>query len=163
VADTVRFTLVLSSLYRLQAIHLQRFNPSTGSFETIASRQPVSQTTLDFIDLNARTGPNQYRIWGQDAAGRSFYSAFETVQMVRRAELLVYPVPVQAGAPLFVAAEPGATLRAQLYDALGRLTRETEGNGVINSLDTSGLRPGLYVLRVLTSTGPVVTRRVVVQ
>lgn len=163
VADTVRLTLTLSSLYRLQAIHLQRRNPATGNFETISSRQPVGQLRLEFVDLTAAPGVNQYRIWGQNAAGGSFYSGPETVLVVRRAELLVYPMPVRAGEPLYVAAEPGATLRLQLYDALGRLWRAAEADGTINTLDTSGLRPGLYLLRVTTSTGPVIARRVVVQ
>ena len=163
VADTVRLTLLLNSVYRLRAIHLQRRDPATGTFKTIASRQPLRQTRLELVDLTAAPGNNQYRIWGQDAAGRSFFSGTETVQLVRAAELLVFPVPVRAGDPLFFAAEPGATVRARLYDGLGRVSREAEGNGALNSLDTHDLRPGLYVLRVTTSTGPVIVRRVVVQ
>lgn len=162
-ADTVRLSLVLSSLYHLQAIHLQRLDPASGEFETIQTRQPVGQTNLEFIDLSARSGLNQYRIWGQDAAGRSFYSAIESVQQVRRAELLVYPVPARVGEPLRVVAVPGATLQLRLYDVLGRPVREGEGTGAINVFDTSGLRPGLYLLRARLSTGPDVTRRVVLE
>ncbi|WP_375415883.1 S8 family serine peptidase [uncultured Hymenobacter sp.] len=163
VADTVRLSLVLSSLYRLQAIHLQRLDPVSGEFETIQTRQPVDQTSLEFTDLTARAGLNQYRIWGQDAAGRSFYSAVESVQQVRQAELLVYPVPARAGEPLQVVAVPGATLQLRLYDALGRPVRAGEGTGAINVFDTSGLRPGLYLLRARLSTGPDVTRRIVLE
>ena len=162
IADTARLDLSLGTLYRLQVIQLQRFNPATGSFETIQTIRPVGQTELAFIDLTARPGPNQYRILGQDKNGRSFYSAPETIQLVRRHELLVFPVPAVAGEVLHVAGEPGQTLRLRLYDALGRLVREATGSGALNELSTADLHPGLYVLHAQPEVGPAVTRRVVV-
>ncbi|GAB3637690.1 hypothetical protein GCM10027422_32800 [Hymenobacter arcticus] len=161
IADTVRLILSLGTLYRLQAVQLQRLGPA--GFQTIQTLNPVTQLTTLFTDLTATTGLNQYRIMGQDAAGRTFYSEVVAVQLVRRGELLVFPVPVVVGQDLQVAGEPGAILQIDLYDALGRHARTAQVEGALNLVSTSGLRPGVYLLRATPTTGggPARTRRVV--
>jgi predicted secreted protein len=160
VADTARLVLALGSLYGLRAVQLQRLEP--GGFVTIQTISPVAQSNIVFTDLGATPGLNQYRILGQDAAGRSFYSATEAVQLVRRNELLVFPVPATSGQDLQVAGEPGVPLLLRLYDPLGRLLREVPAEGALNPFPTSGLRPGVYLLRATPATGgPTLTRRVV--
>lgn len=160
VADTARLVLALGSLYRLQTIQLQRLE--AAGFQTIQTLNPVARLRTVFTDLTAALGLNQYRIQGLDAAGRAFYSEIETVQLVRQGELLVFPVPVAAGAPLLVAGQPGQPLHMQLYDPLGRLVREATGIGALNELPTAGLLPGTYLLRAQPEAGPSVVRRVVV-
>jgi hypothetical protein len=162
VADTIQLTLSLGTLYQLQSIRLQRLQPATGTFQTIQTLQPVGQATINFVDLTASAGLNQYRIWGQDAAGRGFYSSVESVQLVHRGQLLVFPVPAVAGEPLHVAGEPGQPLHMRLYDPLGRLIREATGNGALNEFPTTGLRPGTYVLHAQPENGPAVARRIIV-
>jgi hypothetical protein len=160
VADTARLVLALGSLYGLRAVQLQRLGP--GGFVTIQTISPVTQSSIVFMDLDATPGLNQYCILGQDTAGRSFYSATEAVQLVRRNELLVFPVPVTSGQDLQVAGEPGVSLHLRLYDTLGRLLREVTAEGALNPFPTSGLRPGVYLLRATPATGgPTLTRRVV--
>jgi hypothetical protein len=162
ITDTVRLRLTLGTLYRLRAVQLQRLGPN--GFETIQTSSPVTSLSILFTDLNARPGANQYRIAGQDADGRTFYSTTEIVQRVRRNELLVYPVPVVAGQELQVAGQPGVTFELALYDALGRLVRTSVGTAAVNYFPTDGLRPGVYVLRATPATGgTVLTRRVVVE
>jgi len=86
------------------------------------------------------------------------------VQLVRRNELLVYPVPVVAGQDLLVAGEPGVVFELALYDALGRRLRVSAGTAAINYFSTEGLRPGVYLLRATPATGGApLTRRVVVE
>jgi hypothetical protein len=160
VADTARLVLALGSLYHLQAVQLQRLGP-TG-FHSIQTISPVTQLNMVLTDLTATPGLNQYRIQGQDIAGRIFYSNTEAVQLVRRNELLVFPVPVAAGEMLLVAGQPGQPLHMQLYDPLGRLVREATGTGALNELPTAGLLPGTYLLRAQPEAGPTVVRRVVV-
>jgi hypothetical protein len=162
VTDTVRLRLVLGSLYRLRSVQLQRLG--SAGFETIQTLSPVASLSILFTDLNAQPGANQYRIMGQDVAGRTFYSTTETVQLVRRNELLVYPVPVVAGQDLLVAGVPGVAFSLALYDTLGRLLRTSTGTAAINLFSTEGLRPGVYLLRATPAAGGApLTRRVVVQ
>ncbi|MBC8082749.1 MAG: T9SS type A sorting domain-containing protein, partial [Hymenobacter sp.] len=160
VADTVRLRLELSSTFRLQAVKLQRREPD--EFRTIQTLDSAIPLTTQFTDSTAAPGLNEYRLLVEDASGRAFYSQTEAVYLVRPNDLLVFPVPVTAGVPLHVIGEPGAPLHLRLYDSLGRLLRETTAEGTINTLDTSGLRSGVYLLRVRTPTGPASTRRIVV-
>ncbi|TVT40575.1 S8 family serine peptidase [Hymenobacter setariae] len=161
VTDTARLVLALGSLYRLRAVQLQRLGPS--GFVTIQTLSPVTQLRAVFTDLEAAPGLNQYRVLGQDDAGRTFYSATEAVQLVRRNELLVFPVPAASGQDLQVAGEPNVPLRLRLYDALGRLLREATADGALNTLPTAGLRPGVYLLRATPTTGgATLTRRIVI-
>ncbi len=161
IADTARLVLALGSRYHLQAVQLQRLGPA--GFQTIQTLNPVVQLRTVFTDLTAAPGLNQYRIQSQDAAGRTFYSETETVQLVRHNELLVFPIPVVAGQDLQVAGEPGVPLRLRLYDTLGRLLRDGAADGALNVVPTAGLRPGVYLLRAtpVTGGGPTLTRRVV--
>ncbi|RZL16619.1 MAG: hypothetical protein EOO62_00780 [Hymenobacter sp.] len=161
VADTVQLVLSLGTLYNLQSLQLQRLG--SGGFQTIQTLNPVTQLTILFTDLTATVGLNRYRLLGQNVAGRIFVSDTVDVQLVRRGELLVFPVPVVIGQDLQVAGEPGVPLELSLYDALGRLTRTSLLSGSLNLFDTSGLRPGVYLLRATPATGggPARTRRVV--
>ena len=161
VADTARLVLALATLYRLGSVQLQRF-AATG-FQTIQTLAPPARPDLLFTDLGAAPGLNQYRIQGQDASGRVFYSDTVAVQLVRARELLVFPLPVVAGEDLQVAGPPGVALQISLYDALGRLVRTAEGRGALNPVPTTGLRAGVYLLRATpTAGGATITRHVVV-
>lgn len=160
-ADTARLVLSLGTVYRLQAVQLQRLGP--GGFQTIQTLNPVKQLTTVFTDLTAPTGLNQYRLLGQDVASRTFYSDVVEVQVAHRGDLLVFPVPVAVGQELRVAGEPGIALQVDLYDALGRHVRLALVEGALNLFSTNGLRPGVYLLRATPTTGggPARTRRVV--
>jgi hypothetical protein len=161
IADTAQLILSLGTRYNLQDLQLQRLG--AGGFQTIQTLNPVNQLAILFTDLTATTGLNRYRVLGQDVAGRSFVSDTVEVQLVRRGELLVFPIPVVIGQDLQVAGEPGVSLEVSLYDALGRLMRTSLVSGALNSFDTTGLRPGVYLLRATPATGggPARTRRVV--
>ncbi|MVN78567.1 S8 family serine peptidase [Hymenobacter sp. HMF4947] len=161
VADTARLVLSLGTLYRLQAVQLQRLGSS--GFQTIQTLNAVNQLTTVFTDLTATTGLNQYRIMGQDIAGHTFYSEVVEVQVAHQGELLVFPVPVAIGQELQVAGEPGIALHIDLYDALGRHVHMALVDGALNLVSTTGLRPGVYLLRATPTTGggSARTRRVV--
>ena len=160
VADTAQLLLSLGTLYELRSVQLQRLGPA--GFQTIQTLSPVTQLATVFTDPGATVGLNQYRVVGQATTGRTFSSDTVAVQLVRRGELLVYPLPVAVGQALQVAGEPGVALQLELYDALGRLVRTSQVEGALNPFDTSGLRPGVYLLRATPATGggPARTRRV---
>lgn len=162
VADTVRLRLELGSRFRLAAAGVQRQAPD-GSFQTILALPPGPQLQFELVDPAAAVGPNRYRAWVRDATGRDYYSAVEEAFRVGSADLLVYPVPVSAGEPLSVVGAADVVLHLRLYDALGRLRREAVGSGAVNILDTSGLLPGFYVLRVRPEGGSEQHRSIAVQ
>ncbi|WP_022822292.1 S8 family serine peptidase [Hymenobacter norwichensis] len=161
VADTVKLQLELGSLFRLQSVELQR--RELGEFRTIQTIRAGIALSTKFTDLAAAPGLNEYQVKLQDISGRVFYSQVESAYLVRRNELLVFPVPVAVGEPLRVVGEPGESLQLYLFDSLGRLVRKTTVTGTINEFDTKGLRSGMYLLRARTSNGASITRRVVLR
>lgn len=67
-----------------------------------------------------------------------------------RQKVTLYPNP--ANNVLFFTSEEGAITEALIYDALGRtitVTKQVSGN----SIDVSGLTPGVYTLAIRTTTG----------
>lgn len=159
VADTVQLLLELGSTFQLQSVSLQR--REQGTFRTIQEVGLPFALSTQFTDLDAAPGFNEYRMLLKDASGREFYSQVESVYQVRRNDLLVFPMPVTAGEPLSVIGEPGMPLHLRLYDSVGRLLRETNVDGSINTFDTSGLRSGIYLLRARVA-GTDITRRIVI-
>lgn len=161
VADTVQLQVELGSTFRLRELRLQRLEQ--GAFRTVLAQNTVSQLQLLLTDATAQPGYNQYRLELEDTNGRIFHSQVESVFQVSRAEVLVFPVPVAAGAPLNIVGPADTELRLRLFDTLGRLLLETTTTGTINSLPTAGLRPGTYLLRIGAGSAPELTRRIVIQ
>lgn len=160
VADTVQLLVELGSNFRLQQLNLQRLEQ--GSWRTVLTQSPVSQLRFTLADLTAAPGYNQYRLEMKDSQGRAFYSQTEAVLRVRPQEVLVYPVPVAAGTPLNVVGPAGAALQLRLYDNLGRLQQQSTFTGTVNSMPTSGLRPGTYLLHIDLEGSPRVVRRIMI-
>ncbi|MCA8831529.1 S8 family serine peptidase [Hymenobacter pini] len=163
VMDTVRFTLVLGSTYRVQTVALERRNPD-GTFSAVQTRTTGLQLTTQLIDPQPQPGQNGYRVRLQLTSGRVLYSRVEEVFYVPAvADVLVYPVPLTAGEPLTVVGPPDQELRVRLFDMTGRLLSEqTTDTSVIKALDTHGLRPGTYWLRISMPGGREVSRRILV-
>jgi len=159
VTDAVTFDLEIGSTYRLKSATLERLGAS--GYEAVRTLAPVRQLALVFTDQLPGPGRYQYRIRLETIAGQALYSQVEEVYYVRPGELLVFPNPVAAGGSLSLIAGGQGEVRMTLYDALGRFQRTATANGSINIVNTSGLLPGLYLLRVQTESG-VTTRRVVI-
>ncbi|NKI87645.1 putative nucleic acid-binding Zn ribbon protein [Hymenobacter sp. 1B] len=162
VDETIHFNVILGTVYRLKSATLERQRPD-GTFEAVQTISPVSRTTFTFADQPAAAGRYLYRVRLDNVAGQQFYSGTEEAFLLRAGLTQAYPNPVTAGQPLQLAANTTGKVTAQLYDMLGRFQRETTVDGVINVLDTSGLRPGVYLLRVQTKEQAAQVIRVVIQ
>ncbi|SDY72570.1 Por secretion system C-terminal sorting domain-containing protein [Hymenobacter psychrophilus] len=160
VTDSVRFDLTLGSLYRLQAVALERRQPD-GSFLEILSLNPVPGLALQLADPTAPAGYSQYRARLMLSSGAAVFSQPERVFRVSEAPaVLVYPVPLVAGEPLRIVLPPNEAADVRLFDLTGRLLRaEVAEIGVIKRIATNTLRPGTYLLRIRLHSGPEITRR----
>ncbi|WP_299820041.1 S8 family serine peptidase [uncultured Pontibacter sp.] len=159
VMDTMRFNLELSTLYQVVSVTLER--QVKGIYEPAKTISPVTSTTVQLTDLNPDQGNNRYRIKIETQTGTFYYSDEEEAIHVTESIVQVYPNPITAGAALSIATVDDAAV-VQLYDQLGRLVRETEENGVIKTLNTTGLTKGLYILRLKTADGKYTATRVLV-
>ena len=162
VDEVIRFEVVLGTTYHLKAATLERQRPD-GSFEAVKTISPVASTTFSFDDQPPAAGRYLYRVRLDNLAGQQFYSDPQAAYLLKAGLTQAYPNPVAAGQPLYLAANTAGAVTGRLYDLLGRFRREYTVNGVINELDTSGLRPGVYLLQVQADGQAVQVLRVVVQ
>ncbi|MFD2248491.1 S8 family serine peptidase [Pontibacter ruber] len=160
VMDTVKLDLQISTLYQLSSLSLERFE--NGTYRNVKTIQPVTQLAHLLQDPAPRSGKNVYRVKVTTVAGKAFYSQDEEVLYTKEGEARVYPNPVAAGQPVFVAVSSD-TAELQLYDQLGRLMYETSEMGVIKEIPTAGLAKGLYFLRLKTESGSMISTRILVQ
>jgi hypothetical protein len=159
VSDTVQFQLQLGTTYRLKTVQLERREPD-GSFRIIQTVTPALNLTL--TDAAPIVGRGEYRARTEAQNGRVYYSAIEEAFFVRKADVLVYPVPVIQGEPLTVVGPKGELIRVRIYDMLGRMRGEATADGAINSLVLPMLGKGTFLLRISPGNGPEVTRRILV-
>ena len=162
VDETIRFDVLLGTVYHLRSATLERQRPD-GSFEAVQTINPLTSNTFTFADQPAAAGRYLYRVRLDNMAGQQFYSGTEAAFLLRAGLTQAYPNPVTAGQPLQLVVNTASVVTAQLYDILGRFQRESTVDGVINELDTSGLRPGVYLLRVQAAGQAAQVIRVVVQ
>jgi hypothetical protein len=162
VDEVVRFDVVLGTVYQLQSATLERQRPD-GSFEAVQTISPVTSPTFTFDDQPLAAGRYLYRVRLTTAAGQAFYSNPEEAFLLRAGLVQAYPNPVMAGQPLTLVANTTGPVTVQFYDLLGRSQRTTTIDGQLNEVDTSGLRPGLYLLRAQAEGRAAQVIRVVIQ
>ncbi|MBD2770118.1 S8 family serine peptidase [Hymenobacter sp. BT664] len=160
VTDAVTFDLEIGSTYRLRSVTLERLG--SGGYEPVRTIAPVRQLELVLPDQLPGSGRYEYRVRLETTAGQTYFSQVEEVYYVPADDLLVFPNPVVAGTSLRLIAGEQGEVRTSLYDALGRLQRAGSADGAINNIDTTGLLPGVYLLRIQTQNGRLTTRRIVV-
>ncbi|MET4106697.1 S8 family serine peptidase [Hymenobacter sp. UYP22] len=164
VTDTVQFDLLLGSTFRVQTLGLER-RTADGSFELVQTVMSATALNVLLTDPQPVVGRAEYRARLQLESGRVLYSQLQEIYYVpATADVLVYPVPVAAGEPLTIVGPQDQELHLRLFDATGRLLLERlTDTGVIKSLETQGLKPGIYFLRVSArGSSREVTRRVVI-
>ena len=142
----VQFLVELGSVFRLRSATLERLGP--GGYEAVQTMAPVRQPRFTFTDRPPAAGRYLYRLRLDNLAGQSFYSAPEEAYLLGAGVAQAYPNPVLAGEPLMLVANAGPPVTIRLYDVLGRFQRAATVDGIVNRLDTNGLKPGMYLLRV---------------
>ncbi|WP_303310386.1 S8 family serine peptidase [Hymenobacter sp. BT730] len=148
----IDFDVLLASTYQLVSATLERQDAS-GQYVALQTLSPVTQTQFHFTDASPNQGSSLYRVRLITTSGQSFFSQPERVYSLAEGDLAVFPNPVQVGQVLKVAASDAAPLHLWLYDGVGKLQREITADGVINELNTHGLKPGHYILRIETDNG----------
>ncbi|MBD1396532.1 S8 family serine peptidase [Pontibacter sp. JH31] len=160
VMDTVKLDLAIGTLYQLASISLERKGKTSG-FTTIQTLNPVSQLSHVLTDSQPENGRNIYRVKVSTTDGKTFYSQQEEVIYASENFVQVYPNPVTAGQPFYIAVASDSA-QIQLYDQMGRLVLETTEAGVLKEVRTNGLKRGLYIVKVKSESGTYLTGKVLV-
>ncbi|WP_035557836.1 S8 family serine peptidase [Hymenobacter sp. IS2118] len=161
VGDSVRFDVVLGSVAQLKSATLERIG--AGGFEPVQTLSPVTQTGFVMTDVPPNAGRYRYRVRLDNLAGQQFYSNVEEAFRLQAGAAQAYPNPLVAGELLKLVVNTDTPVSIRLFDMLGRFQREAEIDGVINEIDTNGLKPGLYLLRVRMANQAEQTIRIVLQ
>jgi hypothetical protein len=159
VMDSVKLDLEVGTTFNLASISLERVK-SNNSSTVITTIDPTTAVKYKMYDPSPLPGRNFYRVKLQTQAGNVFYSDTEEVIFAKQGFVQVYPNPVEAGQPLSIAISDDSTTLF-LYDSVGKLVYSSEEVGVIKTLNTTGLKKGVYILKVSTATGYVTSRIVV--
>jgi hypothetical protein len=133
------------------------------TFRTLGS--PDLMTPFIYTDNKPAVGNNYYRIRQVDVSGKVSYSVVRTVNVEDPKGIYVYPNPAKDVLYVKVTSFERERLRFELTDIQGRLIsntiREVDAATSQVSLNLGGLKPQVYVLKVIDTQGKVVaTERV---
>ncbi|NEM96876.1 S8 family serine peptidase [Pontibacter burrus] len=159
VAKQAALQLELSSLYKVASLTLERI--SGNNYEAIQTIAPVTQLNYSLLDSSPALGKNLYRVKITTTEGKAFYSHTEEILFTNDSFVQIYPNPVPAGQPFYIAIAADVAV-VQLYDALGKLVYASEEFGMVKEIPTNKLRNGLYIIRIKTENGTVLSGRVLV-
>ena len=160
VTDEATFDLTVGTTYKLNSVILERLsNEVTTEIQNIT---PIS-TAIVLRDTDPEPGVNRYRVRLENENHEALYvSGFEEIVYVRSTDLFVYPNPIAAGELLNVIADDLGTVRLRVFDAIGRLMKESTDPGTIKTIDTTSLVKGAYIIELLKNDGNRLTARLMV-
>ncbi|ALI99606.1 S8 family serine peptidase [Rufibacter tibetensis] len=151
VTDTVLLDVELSTLHGLAKVVLER--KSKDAFQVVQSLDSFSKPNFSLTDLSRVPGRNEYRLQLVTSKGEVFYSETESVFYSPEEYVQVFPNPVLAGSEVQVVASGDELTRIQVLDHTGRALREIWQDGAVKTIKTVGLKPGVYILKVLHDSG----------
>ncbi len=156
IGEQVRHVFTTANEVNVAYYNIQR--SSDGRWFTNIGREEarnVQESCYVFVDQRPLTGTSYYRIEANHQDGSKQYSRVEKVQVnAQRKGIVVYPNPAKD----VLIIEVAAAGELQLLDNLGRVVKQQSIALGKNSVDLSALAPGMYVLRVITTTGVMVER-----
>jgi hypothetical protein len=160
VSDSVIFDLVLGTTFGLRSMVLER--ESSAGFVDIKSFSSVDQVSYVLGDRAPVPGRNRYRLRLDRSNNETVYSQLEEVWYTRAQDLLLFPNPAIVGELLNVVLENDPVI-LRIYDAAGQLMWERWEDGEIKMIDTSGMSPGIFIVRISTLSGKVLTGKIILR
>jgi hypothetical protein len=144
----------------VESLSLER--KSGTDYQVLQTIHPVTSNTHSFLDTQPLQEKNIYRIKLVRGNQEIVYSDPETVWYSRDEYLIVYPNPVFQGeaVSLIINSSPVDVI---LYDFTGRKLRQFTEDGEIKMLQTTGLNPGMYMLKVLARSGKILTAKILLR
>ena len=123
----------------------------------------VSEINYSFNDINPSTVITQYRLKQVDFDAKIIYSQVRAVQGIGQlGRTIVAPNPSSNGQVNVIFESTGERRNLQLTDMVGRLVKQWNGYAD-NSLQLTGLRNGIYQLRIVdAATGAQSVEKIVV-
>jgi hypothetical protein len=160
VTDSVLLELQLGTSTGLVSIYFER--QTSNGFEIVSQMHGIYGTAHIFYDPSPDRGSNLYRLRIQRASGSEIVTDLEEVIYTHKGQVIVYPNPVRRGEELLLAVDaPDAVLK--IFNIAGRYLGEVYDDGVIKTIDTTTLDPGVYLIKAFFNNSIAVSRFVVYQ
>ena len=122
----------------------------------------TTKKSYSFNDKNDNIGTTYYRLKNVDLNGKFTYSEIRTVKGIGSAsDVTIFPNPARSDSKISVV---GATANSsiQLLDFSGKVLKNINSNAV-NSLDLSGVKNGVYLIRIVDkSTSDVIIKKLTI-
>ena len=112
-----------------------------------------------FTDLMPQSGVNYYRLKQVDFDGTITYSEIIQVGLDKKHEVKVYPNPVISGENLTIECDNTNEKLIEIYDISGKLLQRVSTTDNTYQLNTSELKPGLFILRII-SNNEIISRKI---
>ncbi len=151
-----------SSTVQLNWITVQEINSKhflvqrssgNGNWTTIATIAAAGNSNgfkdYSFTDNAPNKGINLYRLQQVDNDGRADYSITRSVFFGSINQVLIAPHPAKDFVNVYVSKTNNEIFTVQLLDANGRLLQSFTGSQGLQTFRTSGLQPGLYIVKVI--------------
>lgn len=144
---------------------------NTGFFDIESSRDGATwqnigmvmatgnNSTFSYIDVNAASGNNFYRIKEVDAGGNDIYSSVRSVYLTQVPPTKFFPNPVRDR--LFIISNGSTIQTVVITNAEGIEMASYSSPGSQNSIDMSSLPGGIYFVTVRYASGNAQTMKVV--
>ena len=127
----------------------------------VAALNSSGTNNYTLTDGHPFSGINFYRLKIMDRDGSFTYSPVRRVDFSSSSDdITVYPNPVTHH--VLTIASTGNCTAASIYDAAGKLMKEFILKGRSNTLNLTGLVPGIYQLRILTENSAQ-TKKIMIQ
>ncbi|WP_298738942.1 S8/S53 family peptidase [uncultured Chitinophaga sp.] len=154
----VRLTLNLGSLYNLRTIWWETLG--VNGFNTLQSTPVDGNTSYTIVDNTPHSGMNYYRVRLETSDGRMILSDTVFAAIVGAGNTYVmFPNPVTNNLQLLTKAAQERNM--QIFDISGRLVRSYLLTNMQESIDISGLTPGVYVVAIYEEGKRVFVQKVV--
>lgn len=148
--STVQLEWTTASEINNDYFDVQRYNPNTGSFESIGEINGAGNSTTiehyNFLDLNPHKGENIYRIKQVDFDLQFDYSNIQTVLFIPNLASAIFPNPGNGTDITITMESPASAVDITVYSASGSLVHKetTEVNGKYMLQFEQNLAPGFY-------------------
>ena len=148
--STVQLEWTTASEINNDYFDVKRYNPNTGSFESIGEINGAGNyTTIEhynFLDLNPHKGENIYRIKQVDFDLQFDYSNIQTVLFIPNLASAIFPNPGNGTDITITMESPASAVDITVYSASGSLVHKetTEVNGKYMLQFEQNLAPGFY-------------------
>jgi hypothetical protein len=160
VTDSVTLLLTLGTNIGVKSFDLERLT-SHGSV-VVQSIDPVNSTQFVLYDPSPLPGSNRYQIRLTREGDSQVLSQVEEVFFTQEGELQFFPNPVNAGDPVTIVVNDEAS-EFWIQDMLGKSVNASYDDAELKTIETSALMPGVYIIKSISSTGRVLTGRIVIK